>query len=61
MPLSYMTERAAALRRFEALYVSRVLRLARGNVSAAARIAGMQRANFRRLAKRAGILPRVSQ
>lgn len=51
-PLSYASERERVLRAFEKAYVERVLAHAGGNVSQAARVAGMDPANMRRLLRR---------
>ncbi len=50
--LAYAVERDRALRAFERAYVERVLSHAGGNVSQAARLAGMDAANMRRLVRR---------
>ncbi|NUO50042.1 MAG: hypothetical protein HOV80_14395, partial [Polyangiaceae bacterium] len=50
--LAYTVERDRALRAFERAYVERVLSHAGGNVSQAARLAGMDPANMRRLVRR---------
>lgn len=50
--LAYARERDRALRAFERAYVERVLSHAGGNVSQAARLAGMDPANMRRLVRR---------
>jgi len=47
--------KAEAVTAFELRYVERLLRDANGNVGEAARIAGLDRANFRRLVRRTGI------
>lgn len=50
--LPYAAERERALRAFERAYAERVLAHAGGNVSQAARLAGMDPANMRRLLRR---------
>lgn len=52
----YREERRRILGSFEAKFVGRVLRLARGNISEAARIAEIDRKHLWRLMRRTGIL-----
>ncbi|NUP05499.1 MAG: sigma-54-dependent Fis family transcriptional regulator [Polyangiaceae bacterium] len=52
-PTSYVAARRVELESFERRYVEAVLSFAGGNITRAAEIAGMDRANFRRLMKRA--------
>ncbi len=54
--LPFRAAKQRALEVFEESYLSLVLRRAGGNVSEAARQAGLDRSNFRRTAKRAGLL-----
>ncbi|MCA9600141.1 MAG: sigma-54-dependent Fis family transcriptional regulator [Myxococcales bacterium] len=54
--LPFREAKQRALDEFEESYLSTVLRRAQGNVSEAARQAGLDRSNFRRTAKRAGLL-----
>jgi two-component system response regulator HydG len=56
--LPYHEAKQQALAAFEEAYFSAVLERAGGNVSEAARQAGLDRSNFRRAAKRAGIFSR---
>jgi anaerobic nitric oxide reductase transcription regulator len=49
---TYVEARAEVLAEFERAYVEQALRAASGNVAQAARIAGMDRANFRRIVRR---------
>ena len=58
---TYAEELALLIRAFQRLFVERALLETHGNISAAARLAGMDRPNFRRLMKRAGISKPVSQ
>ena len=53
--MPYREAKAQALATFEAAYFHAVLERSGGNVSQAAREAGLDRSNFRRAAKRAGI------
>jgi DNA-binding NtrC family response regulator len=53
--LDFRHARQAALLSFEQAYVGALLRRTAGNVSAAARQAGLDRANFRRLMRRLGM------
>jgi two-component system response regulator HydG len=50
--LPYSEAKRIALARFDALYVREVLRRSGGNVSAAARRAGLDRSNFRRILRK---------
>lgn len=50
--LPYARAREQALRRFEQSYVEAQLQASGGNISAAARRAGMDRSNFKRLLKK---------
>lgn len=52
-PLSYTEAKACAVRAFETAYLTDVLARAAGSISGAARLAGLDRCNFRRLVKRA--------
>jgi two-component system, NtrC family, response regulator GlrR len=54
-PPDYRAAKARALAEFESAYVSTVLEAARGNVTAAARMAGKERRSFGRLLKKHGI------
>ena len=56
--LGYRDAKQKALDTFETAYFSALLRRAGGNVSEAARQAGLDRSNFRRAARRAGIKTR---
>jgi DNA-binding NtrC family response regulator len=56
--LGYRDAKQKALDAFETAYFSALLRRAGGNVSEAARQAGLDRSNFRRAARRAGIKTR---
>ncbi len=56
--LNYRDAKQKALDSFEEAYFSAILRRAGGNVSEAARQAGLDRSNFRRAARRAGIKTR---
>jgi two-component system response regulator HydG len=56
MDESYVDARASFLGQFERWYARHRLEQAEGNVSHAARAAGMDRSNFRRMAKRCGVL-----
>jgi DNA-binding NtrC family response regulator len=53
--LPYMQAKKLAIAAFEKRYLSGLLQLHRGNLSAASRAAGMDRTNFRRLAKEYGV------
>jgi DNA-binding NtrC family response regulator len=53
--LPFTEAKRRALEEFEATYLSKVLERAGGNVSEAARQAGLDRSNFRRTAKRARV------
>lgn len=53
--LPYREAKEAALRDFERAYFQALLERSQGNVSAAAREAGLDRSNFRRAARRAGV------
>jgi DNA-binding NtrC family response regulator len=55
MDLPYNDAKRRALQDFETSYLSALLERAGGNVSEAARQAGLDRSNFRRAARRAGI------
>jgi DNA-binding NtrC family response regulator len=55
LDLPYRDAKQRAVDAFEAVYFEAVLRRAGGNVSEAARQAGLDRSNFRRAAKRSGI------
>ncbi len=55
--LPFREAKQRALEAFEAAYLSKQMARADGNVSEAARIAGLDRSNFRRVAKRAGVIP----
>ncbi len=52
---AYREQRRAVLRRFETEHVSNLLHAARGNVSLAANMAGIDRKHFWRLMKRNGV------
>ena len=56
--LPFRDAKARALARFEEAYFREVLERAEGNVSEAARKAGLDRSNFRRAARRAGVYTR---
>jgi len=56
--LPYREAKVQALGAFERAYFEERLRRAQGNISEAARQAGLDRSNFRRAAKRAGVVPR---
>jgi len=58
LDLPYREAKQQALARFEESYLSALLERAGGNVSEAARQAGLDRSNFRRVTKRAGIVAR---
>jgi two-component system response regulator HydG len=58
LDLSYKDAKQKAVDAFEAAYFSTLLRRSGGNVSEAARQAGLDRSNFRRAARRAGIKTR---
>jgi len=53
----YAQAREQAVSQFERRYVSALLKRALGNVSEAARLAGLDRSNFRRVMRRAGLKP----
>jgi DNA-binding NtrC family response regulator len=53
--LPYRDAKQRAVAAFEQAYFSSVLRRAGGNVSEAARQSGLDRSNFRRAARRAGV------
>jgi DNA-binding NtrC family response regulator len=53
--LPFRDAKARAMASFEAAYFREVLGRADGNVSEAARKAGLDRSNFRRAARRAGV------
>ena len=55
--LSFKEAKQEAVRRFEKRYLSGALKRAEDNISQAARIAGMDRANFRRLLKKYELIP----
>ena len=55
LDLPYRDAKQRAVDAFEAVFFEAVLRRAGGNVSEAARQAGLDRSNFRRAAKRSGI------
>jgi DNA-binding NtrC family response regulator len=55
LDLPYRDAKQQAIDTFEAAYFDAVLRRAGGNISEAARQAGLDRSNFRRAAKRAGV------
>jgi transcriptional regulator of acetoin/glycerol metabolism len=52
--LPYKRAKQKALVAFDAAYFAALLQRTQGNVSEAARLAGLDRANFRRAAKRSG-------
>jgi DNA-binding NtrC family response regulator len=54
-PLPYHAAKARAIAEFESRYLSRVLAAARGNVTAAARMAAKERRSFGKLLKKHGI------
>ena len=56
--LPFRTAKARALAAFESSYFQALLDECSGNVSEAARRAGLDRSNFRRAARRAGIKTR---
>ena len=51
----YTQAKQKALKDFEASYLSEVLSYTGGNISQAARVAGMDRSNFKRLLKRLSV------
>lgn len=51
-PVAYAVAKARALEAFEREYLAQLLTLSKGSISGAARMAGMDRCNFRRLVKR---------
>jgi DNA-binding NtrC family response regulator len=53
--LPYREAKDRAVHSFESTYFGALLQRAGGNVSEAARQAGLDRSNFRRAAKRAGV------
>ncbi|MBK7396448.1 MAG: hypothetical protein IPJ34_09150 [Myxococcales bacterium] len=53
--LPFTDARERAVEAFERQYVQAILRRTEGNVSEAARRAGMDRANFRRVMRRLGL------
>jgi DNA-binding NtrC family response regulator len=55
--MPYKQAKAAALANFERVYFATLLAHSGNNVSAAAKKAGLDRSNFRRSAKRAGVMP----
>jgi DNA-binding NtrC family response regulator len=55
MPLTYRAAKEHAIVRFERSFLTRALRRARGNVSAAARLIGTERRHLGRLLKKHGI------
>jgi len=56
--LPYMEAKRAAEAAFEVAYLSRLMTLANGKVTDAARLAGVDRTNFRRMLQRNGLRPR---
>ena len=52
LAMSYATAKEQALRRFEKGYVEALMRACAGNISAAARKAGMDRSNFKRVLRK---------
>ncbi len=56
--LPYRDAKQRAVAAFELAYFDAVLKRAQGNVSEAARQAGLDRSNFRRAARRAGVSSR---
>jgi two-component system, NtrC family, response regulator HydG len=56
--LPFATAKAQALKHFETAYFAAVLERSQGNVSEAARLSGLDRSNFRRAARRAGVKTR---
>ena len=52
LAMSYATAKEQALRRFEKGYVEALMRACEGNISAAARKAGMDRSNFKRVLRK---------
>jgi DNA-binding NtrC family response regulator len=59
LDLPYREAREIARNEFEQAYITRLLKLAKGNLSRAARMVGMDRANFRRALRKARIDPAV--
>ena len=55
--LTFAEAKRRAMTKYERTYLNRVLEVARGSVSEGARIAGLDRTNFRRLLQRHGIDP----
>jgi two-component system response regulator HydG len=55
--LRFKKARAMSVAAFERRYVTELLRRVEGNISEAARLAGLDRSNFKRIVKRAGIDP----
>jgi two-component system response regulator HydG len=51
----YRVAKTRALRAFDRVYVQTLLERTRGNISESARLAGLDRSNFRRVIKRAGL------
>jgi DNA-binding protein Fis len=59
--LSYKEAKHLAIIAFERDYLARVMVLSKGSVSKAARVAGVDRTNFRRLLQRIDLRPRLSK
>ena len=55
--LRFRKARTLSMAAFEQRYVTELLRRVEGNISEAARLAGLDRSNFKRIVKRAGIDP----
>lgn len=58
LPLSYHDAKCAVLEAFERDYFTRVMAMAKGEMTEAARLAGIDRTNFRRMLQYAGLHPR---
>jgi two-component system response regulator HydG len=56
--LRFRKARTMAMAVFERRYLTALLRRVQGNISEAARLAGMDRTNFKRIVRRAGVDPR---
>lgn len=59
LPLLYHDAKRAVLVAFECDYFTRVMELAKGEMTEAARLAGIDRTNYRRMLQQAGLHPRT--